>query len=141
MIILRNKDFSEYQKGVTKYDRTDRFKAMKDSDILAEKRRSNAGSYVKTGKAAVAGGVVGSAVGAIAGGIATKSLKGAKAGAKAGAGLGAATAGAGKLAATHKEREQNRFVNRRLKEAKTQATRREAKDWKTNNTGREGYTC
>ena len=63
MIILRNKDFSEYQKGVTKYDRTDRFKAMKDSDILAEKKRSNAGSYVKTGKAAVAGGVVGSAVG------------------------------------------------------------------------------
>lgn len=140
MIILRSKSYSEYQKGVTKYDRTDQIKGLKDSDVLAEKKRSNARSYVKTAKAGVVGGAVGSVVGAIAGGIKTKSIKGAKAGAAVGGTIGAGVAGSAGLAATHKEREQNRFVNRRLKEAKTQARRREAKDWKTNATGREGYT-
>lgn len=140
MMILRNKSFSEYQKGVTKYDRTDQIKGLKDSDVLAENKRSNVRSYVKSAKAGVAGGVAGSAIGAVAGGLKTKSLKGIKQGAALGGAIGGSVAGAGKLAATHGEREQNRFVNRRLKEAKTQARRREAKDWKTNATGREGYT-
>ena len=98
-------------------------------------------------KAGVAGASVGGAIGAIAG-AATKLKKGdiagakkaAVTGAKAGAAIGGVVAGGTKLAATHNQREQNRFVNRRLAEAKTQAVRREAKDWKNNATGREGYT-
>lgn len=141
------KEYSEYQAGVTKYDRTDRIKAMKDADILAEKKRSNTRSYVGAAKTGVAGASVGGAIGAIAG-AATKLKKGdivgakkaAVTGAKAGAAIGGVVAGGTKLAATHNQREQNRFVNRRLAEAKTQAVRREAKDWKNNATGREGYT-
>ena len=140
MIVLRNKEFSEYQKGVTKYDRTDSIKAEKDSDILAEKKRSNSKTYVDSAKAGVAGGIVGSAVGAIAGGYSTKSWRETKEGAKIGATRGASLSGAGKLAATHKEREENRWVNRRLAEAKRQAKRREAKDWKNNTTNRESYS-
>ena len=64
----------------------------------------------------------------------------AKTGMAAGAAIGGVVAGGTKLAAGHNQREQNRFVNRRLAEAKTQAVRREAKDWKNNATGREGYT-
>lgn len=139
-MVLRVKRFSEYQPGVTKYDRTDRIKAMKDSDILAEKKRSNTGTYVKTAKSTVAGGGLGAALGALAGGISTRSIKGAKSGATAGAVIGGGIGGTAKLAATHNEREQNRFVNRRLGEAQRQAVRREAKDWKTNNTSRESYT-
>lgn len=139
MILLR-KTFAEYQKGVTRYDRTDNIKAEKDSDILAEKKRSNARSYVNSAKTGVAGGIVGSAIGAAVGGYKKKSLKGVKEGAKIGAGAGAALGTAGKLAATHKEREENRWVNRRLSEAKRQATRREAKDWKNNTVGRESYS-
>ena len=132
--------FSEYTKGVTSYDRTDRLKQMKDSDILAEKKRSNTGTYVKSAKT----GVVGSALGAGAGAILGATKFGRALGVKKMAALGATAGGAlgvgGGLAATHNERSQNRFVNRRLKEAKRQALRREGKDWKNNAVNREGYT-
>lgn len=107
--------FSEYMPQLTRYDRSDRLKQMKDADVLAEKKRSNMGTYVKTAKTTGVGAVLGSGIGAVAGAI-------------------------GGLASTHKEREQNRFVNRRLGEAQRQAVRREAKDWKNNAVNREGYT-
>ena len=140
------KEYSEYQAGVTKYDRTDRIKAMKDADILAMKKKKD-GTYLKSAKAGVAGAAVGGTVGAIAGaagnlkkGNLLGAVKNAKRGAKAGAGIGAAVAGAGTLAATHNTRTETRFVNNRIEEAKKNAQRREAKDWHNNSTNREGYT-
>ena len=139
--VLLNEDeialFSEYIPGVTKYDRTDRIKQMKDSDVLAERKRSNARSYVSSAKSGVLGAAIGTGVGAVAGAL---TGKGVGKGAKLGGLLGGSLAGGGKLLATHGEREQNRFVNRRLGEAKRQAVRREAKDWKNNSVNREGYT-
>lgn len=129
--------YNEYTNGVTRYDRTDNIKKLKDSDILAEKKRSNARSYVNAGKA----GVLGSALGAGAGAVAALATRGnVRKAALAGGAIGGALAGGGKLLATHGEREENRFVNRRLGEAKRQALRRESRDWKTNTTSREGYT-
>ena len=139
---LNVKVFAEYEKGVTKYDRSDNFKRMNDADILAEKKRSNARSYINSAKAGGLGAVIGSGLGAGLGlavgrkgnyGRTVKKLAG------AGAALGALASGGGKLAATHKEREENRFVNRRLKYAQTQAKRREGRDWVSNN-HREGYS-
>lgn len=129
--------YSEYLPGVTKYDRTDRFKQMKDSDVLAEKKRSNAKSYISSAKSGVLGAAIGTGVGAVAGAL---TGKGVGRGAKLGGLLGGSLAGGGKLLATHGERKQNRFVNRRLGEAQRQAVRREAKDWKNNSVNREGYT-
>ena len=131
--------FNEYTAGVTKYDRTDRIKQMKDSDVLAEKKRSNTRSYINAAKAGGVGALIGSGLGAAAS-IATKGRVKMGNAAKAGAIAGGLVVGGGKLAATHGEREQNRFVNRRLNEAKRQAIRREAKDWKNNAVNREGYT-
>lgn len=133
--------FSEYTPGVTSYDRTDRIKQMKDSDILAERKRSNSRTYLKSAKAGVIGSALGTAAGAVLG--ATKygrALGGIKNATKLGAASGGVLGLAGGLASTHKEREQNRFVNRRLNEAKRQAVRRESKDWKNNAVNREGYT-
>ena len=132
--------FSEYTKGVTAYDRTDRLKQMKDSDILAEKKRSNAGTYVKSAKT----GIIGSSLGAGAGAVLGATKFGKAIGIRRASALGGAIGGAlgvgGGLAATHGERSQNRFVNSRLKEAKRQALRREGRDWKNNAVNREGYT-
>ena len=136
--------FSEYMPQLTRYDRSDRLKQMKDADVLAEKKRSNMGTYVKTAKTTGVGAVLGSGIGAVAGAMMGRKkgniLGGLKAGAKTGAVLGAGAGAIGGLASTHKEREQNRFVNRRLGEAQRQAVRREAKDWKNNAVNREGYT-
>ena len=138
MIILRQRTFS-YEKGVTKYDRTDNIKRMKDSDILAEEEKSNAGTYVKSGKSALVGSALGAALGAVAGSKSGRA--GIKKGAAAGAAAGAILGGSAKLAGTHKEREQNRFVNRRLREAKKQARRRESRDWKDKSViDRESYS-
>lgn len=131
--------FSEYSKGVTRYDRTDRIKQMKDSDILAEKKRSNSRSYLKSAKAGALGGTLGAGVGAGLS-LLTRGRVSVAKGAAIGGAAGAALGGGGKLLATHGEREQNRFVNRRLKEAKRQSLRREAKDWGNNMVNREGYT-
>ena len=129
--------FSEYIPGVTKYDRTDKFKQMKDADILAERKRSNAKSYISSAKSGVLGAAIGSGVGAVTGAL---TGKGVKKGAKLGGLIGGSLAGGGKLLATHGEREQNRFVNRRLGEAKRQAVRRETGDWMNNSVNREGYS-
>jgi hypothetical protein len=148
MLILRDRNYSEYQPGVTGFDRTDNIKRMKDSDIIAEKKRSNAKSYKSVAKHTAVGAGVGATIGAGTAavmGFKKGGLRGAmkhvKLGAGAGAAIGGTLAGGARAAATHNEREQNRFVNRRLGEAKRQAYRRENRDWKTNNTsGREGYT-
>lgn len=147
MIILRNKQF-------TQWDETDRLKAMKDSDILAEKSRSttSAGSMIRSGVAGAAlGGLTAGGVGAalaLRGGTAAAGVGGKLAAAGAGArpaGLAGAAVGAG-IGATiswlknRKKNEENRFYNQRLAYAKRQALRRERKDWKTNMTQRDGYT-
>ena len=121
----------------TKWDMTDQYKGMKDSDILAEKKRSNAGTYVKSGKL----GVIGAGVGALGGAVLGRRLGiGTKAAAKAGAAIGGTLGVAGGMAATHNEREENRFANKRLREMKYQAKRREIKDWRNQTNNREGYT-
>ena len=77
-------------------------------------------------------------------GYKTKGIKGAIAGAKTGLAIGGVTAGgvgtAVGLAKTHKDRENNRFINKRLDYAQKQARRREQRDWYANNTGRVGYS-
>lgn len=134
--------FSEIQKEFaytgTRYDMTDQYKQMKDSDILAEKKKSNAGSYMKAAKSGAAGGFIGGVIGAGLG--IKKGLRGAIKGAKTGAVMGGIAGGAAGLSSTHQEREDNRFANRRLSKMKYQAKRREAKDWKNNLVNREGYT-
>ena len=120
----------------TRWDTTDQYKGMKDSDLLAEKKKSNLGTYVKSGKT----GVIGAGLGAISGAIAGARRGGVIKGAKAGAAIGGALGVAGGLASTHKEREDNRFANNRLSQMKYQAQRREKKDWRNQTTHREGYT-
>lgn len=125
----------------TKWDMTDQYKGMKDSDILAEKKRSNAGTYVKSGKLGVIGAGVGAGVGALGGAVLGRRLgMGTKAAAKAGAAIGGTLGVAGGMAATHNEREENRFANKRLREMKYQAKRRDIKDWRNQTNNREGYT-
>jgi hypothetical protein len=81
--------FSEYMPQLTRYDRSDRLKQMKDADVLAEKKRSNMGTYVKTAKTTGVGAVLGSGIGAVAGAMMGRKkgniLGGIKAGAKTGA--------------------------------------------------------
>lgn len=128
MIILR-------QKVYTKYDETDHLKKMKDSDILAEKKKKN--NYGRTVTSGLNGAALGAGIGAVAGKLAKKKVgKAAIIGAAAGAGLGAAT----NLAVNSKKRRENREYNERLEYAQRQAKRREGADWKSNNTQREGYT-
>lgn len=130
------------------YDETDNLKRMKDSDILAEKKKQAPGY----------GGVVGSAVGgaAVAGtaGVAAGAIKGlgtrgsrlASAGAKAGkygklaAAGGALVMGGMALKKRNQQAEENNFYNKRLEYAQRQAQRREKKDWKSNMTQRDGYS-
>lgn len=129
--------YAQFDSGLTKYDETDKFKRMKDSDILAEKKRSNAGSYLNAAKTAGIGSAVGAGLGAM---FHKKLGMGAKGGALLGAGIGGAVSGMGSLISGHKKREDNRFVNRRLSEMKRNAKRRESKDWKDQSVNREGYT-
>lgn len=127
----------EELKLFTKWDMTDQYKGMKDSDILAERRRSNARSYINSAKA----GVIGAGVGAVGGALLKKKLRmKAMDAAKMGSLVGGALGLSGGLATTHQEREENRFANRRLQEMKYQARRRESKDWRSQTNYREGYT-
>lgn len=132
MIILR-------QKVYTKYNETDQLKKMKDSDILAEKKKKQ--GYGRAVTSGLNGAALGAGIGAAAGKLFKKKLgfgagKGAAIGAAAGATLGAAA----NLAAGSKKRKKNREYNDRLEYAQRQARRRESADWKSNNTTREGYT-
>ena len=126
------------QKTYTKWDETDTLKAMKDSDILAEKKRSNGSINMGIARDAAIGAGVGMTAGAIRG--AFKKGMTMKSGAKGGALLvGAGTAAISALRNRDKKKE-NDFYNSRLEYAQRQALRRERKDWKNNMTNREGYT-
>ena len=126
------------QKKYTQWDQTDRIKQMKDSDILAEKKRSNTGSYISAAQNAALGAGVGATLGGIYGGL-RKNNTFAKGG-KRGALLGGLAAGTVSLLGSRQQRSDNDFYNDRLEYAKVQAQRREKKDWKNNMTNREGYT-
>lgn len=134
----KNKKMIKFrQKQYTQWDDTDRLKQMKDSDILAEKKKSGPSRI----SGAFKGAGIGSTLGAVAGGImGVKSgnvLGGMKRGAKIGGTVGAI---GGATMIGNKQRSEAEFYNDRLEYAKRQALRREKKDWKTNMTGREGYT-
>lgn len=125
------------QKQYTQWDETDRLKQMRDSDILAEKKKSSTPGIVRTATGASIGAVAGATIGGITGLMGKKGfVKGLKSGAKWGGVLGAA----GGFASGSKQRSENEFYNDRLKYAQRQALRREKKDWKNNMTNREGYT-
>lgn len=126
------------QKIYTQWDQTDRLKQMKDSDILAEKQKSNTGTYISAAKNAVLGAGIGGTLGGIYGGL--KKNNTLARGGKRGAILGGLAAGTISLLGSKKQRSDNEFFNNRLEYAKTQALRREKKDWKNNMTNREGYT-
>jgi hypothetical protein len=132
------------EKQYTRWDDTDALKRMRDSDILAEKKKS--GTLGDTATKMGVGAAVGGTVGSIAGGIAGMKkggkgfLKGAKSGAKVGALLGGATAGTAAAIGNSKKQSDINFYNNRLEYAKRQAGRRERADWKSNMTQREGYT-
>ena len=111
---------------------------MKDSDILAEKKRSNDGNYAKVGVGTAAGAGIGLGAAKIAQHL------GYLGGGKGALGLGAAAggligAGSTYLANRNKIKDNN-FYNQRLGYAQRQANRRERKDFVSNNTNREGYS-
>lgn len=134
------------RKLFTKYDETDRLKQMKDSDILAEKKKKKVG-YGSVIRSAASGALAGGTLAGVVGG-ARGVLKPGKnsilSGARKWATLGAISAGVlsgmkeGRR--RRKENEEIDFYNDRLEYAKRQALRREKKDWKSNMTQREGYT-
>ena len=57
------------QKIYTQWDQTDQLKQMKDSDILAEKKRSNTSLNMDTLKKTALGAGVGALAGGVIGGI------------------------------------------------------------------------
>jgi uncharacterized membrane protein YebE (DUF533 family) len=133
------------RKTYTKYDDTDRLKQMKDSDILAEKKRKSPG-YGQAISAAGGAALVGGTVGGVVGGATGLFKKGASAAkfagryGKVGALAAGATVGLVALNKRNKAAKENEFYNDRLEYAQRQAKRREKKDWKTNMTQRESYT-
>lgn len=136
MIIFRIKQF-------TQWDDTDRLKAMKDSDILAEKKRGNSTARGMA-SGALTGAAVGLGAGVVTGALSGKGITGRAAtagrfGRNAAIGGAVIGAAAGYLK-NRKEAKENRFYNQRLEYAQRQAIRREKKDWKTNMTQRDGYS-
>lgn len=133
------------RKLYTQYDDTDRLKQMKDSDILAEKKKKGPG-YGQVAGAAGAGVVAGGVVGGLTGGAAGlfrkggSMVRGASKYGKAGMLIGGTIAAGVALHKRNKEAKGTQFYNDRLEYAQRQARRREKKDWKTNMTQREGYT-
>ena len=129
------------RKNFTKFDSTDRLKEMKDSDILAE-RKKKAPGYGQALGAAAGGVAVGGGIGAKKGFLnkAAGALKGAKGMGKTGMLIGGAIAGGVALHHRSKQARDNQFYNDRLEYAQRQAQRRERKDWKQNMTQRDGYT-
>lgn len=135
------------RKTFTRWDDTDNLKRMKDSDILAEKRRRvhDYGKIARdTAVGAAAGLVSGAALGTIAGAggntwlqqRANGLVKGARYGATIGTGIGLSRA----IINDQKNADDAVFFNRRLAYAQRQARRRERRDWKTNMTQRDGYS-
>jgi hypothetical protein len=135
---MTEEQYLEELRQYTKWDDTDNLKKMKDSDILAEKKRSNAGNYAKVGVGTAAGAGIGLGAAKIAQNL------GYLGGGKGALGLGAAAggligAGSTYLANRNKIKD-NKFYNQRLGYAQRQANRRERKDFVSNNTNREGYS-
>ena len=126
------------QKVYTQWDQTDQLKQMKDSDILAEKKRSNTSLNVDTLKKTA----LGAGVGAMAGGVLGGLKKGGTfaGGAKKGAILAGLGTGLVSAIQNRQQKKENDFYNDRLEYAQKQAHRREKKDWKNNMTNRDGYT-
>ena len=129
----------------TQWDDTDRLKGMKDSDILAEKKRQAPGlGYVAgaTALGATAAGAAGGVVGAFTKNAVPGSTIGSKMmrGAKKGAILGGIAMAGKALYDRNKAKKNNQFYNNRLEYAQRQALRREKKDWKANMTQRDGYS-
>lgn len=130
--------FSEFCESLyTRYDETDQVKRMKDSDILAERKRSNGGLWAKDAARAGVGAGLGAAAGA---GLALLKRKNVVKAAKLGAAAGGVLGGAASMASTSKQKSDNNFYNDRLDYAQRHALRRERSDWKNNNLNREGYT-
>ena len=129
------------RKNFTQWDETDRLKGMKDSDILAEKKRSTAatGSMIRSG---LAGASLGGLTGTVSGFISGKGKRIATAGkvGRTGAVLGAGVGASLTYLKNRKKMDENRFYNNRLDYAQRQALRRERKDWKINMTQRDGYS-
>lgn len=133
------------RKLFTRWDDTDRLKQMRDSDILAEKKKKAPGYgqvAAAAGAGVVAGGVVGGLTGGITGAVRRNGsiLKGAGRMGKLGMLAGGAIAGGLAMRQRSKAAKDNKFYNDRLEYAQRQAKRREKKDWKENMTQREGYT-
>lgn len=132
------------QRTYTQWDDTDAIKRMKDSDILAERRKS--GTLGDTVSKMGMGAGIGMGIGSVIGGLSgmKKGGKGFMAGATSGAKVGAIIGGGslGAVAAVQNSGKQQEidFYNRRLGYAKRQAARRERMDWNQNMTQREGYT-
>lgn len=139
MIILKRKLY-------TIYDDTDNLKRMKDSDIIAEKRREPTVSRGMVAGSAATGALAGAAIGGVTGMFTKNRVAGSSVGgkmlrgAKKGALLTGAITGGLALYKRNKSEKENQFYNNRLAYAKRQALRRERKDWKQNMTGREGYS-
>lgn len=125
------------QKEYTKWDETDQLKQMKDSDILAEKKKKNPSRISGALKGGAGGAILGGTLGAISGMKSGNILSGLSKGAGIGSGIGAL---GGAVFIGNKKRAENEFYNDRLEYAKRHARRREKKDWKQNMTQREGYT-
>jgi len=138
------------RKLYTIWDETDNIKRMKDSDILAEKKRptTNYGNIaINAGVGAAAGLGAGAVIGGVkgafrknAGGFFGRIGRGMSGGAKTGVVLGGLIAGGIAHHRGRKQAEENRIYNNRLAYAKAQALRRERKDWVTNMTQRDGYS-
>ena len=134
------------RKTFTRWDDTDNLKRMKDSDILAEKKRKTTNYGSIAGTAAV-GTAAGAGVGAVAGMFGGRGSSwlarrgnGILRGGKTGAVLGGLGAGYLAYRKGKKTADDNRHYNERLEYAQRQALRRERKDWKNNMTNREGYS-
>lgn len=137
MKVIRYKTFS-------KYDSTDRIKKMKDSDILAEDYKKTPGVSVKeVSRDLISGAVIGALAGKI-NELSGNKIKGLGTDWRESARKGILAAGAYDLAKDiyrkHRDGEKVEFYNKRLREAKKNAKRREESDWKNNTLNREGYT-
>ena len=135
------------RKTFTRYDDTDNLKRMKDSDILAEKKKRPETTGYHVAAAGLGGALAGGAIGSVVGvGKGTGSIlkanrwaKVPKAG-KVGALIGGGLAIAATASKRSKEKAENSWYNRRLEYAQRQAMRREKADWKANMTQRDGYS-
>ena len=129
------------RKTFTMYDETDNLKRMKDSDILAEKKKQDPG-YGSVVSNSVGGAAIGATGLGLAGFIRGKGARLATASkyGKLGAVGGAAVLGGMALNKRNDQAKENNFYNKRLAYAQRQAIRREKKDWKSNMTQRDGYS-